>query len=180
MPTPKERNALIFLAALGAIGIGVRAFRGPPSAGGAPTVASRAALDRQIGAVDSAKSASRTAPAKRSRGRRASKPGDTADTADTAETAGPSVMHTAPRRQTTGRASARRAPPQTDSAAPDPLAMYEARRLRVERLNKAVQARIDRERAAAPMDPGTSVQRRSGTHKKLVKIQPVPGPAIRP
>ena len=177
MPTPKERNALIFLAALGAIGIGVRAFRGPESGGGAPTAASRLALDRQIGAVDSAKSAGRTAPAKRLKGRRGSPAGATADSAGSA---GPSVPTSPPQRRTAGQRPLRRVPPRADSALTDPLAMYEARRLRVAQLNEAVQARIDRNRAIPPMAPGEPDHRGSRRGKKSEKIQPVPGGAIRP
>jgi len=63
MPTPNERRALIFLAALGALGVGVRAFRSAPvtSQGARGAGESRAALGRQIDAVDSATLAKRSA-----------------------------------------------------------------------------------------------------------------------
>lgn len=177
MPTPKERNALIFLAALGAIGIGARAFRGPVSAGSASTAATRAALDRQIVAVDSAKSAARTAPTKRSKGRRGSPSGAAADSAGGAR---PAERLSPPQRRTAGQGSARRGPARTDTSVTDPLSMYEARRLRVAQLNEAVQARIDRDRATPPMAPRAPDHRGSGRGKKSVKIRPVPSGAIRP
>ena len=65
MPTPAERKALLYLAGLLCLGAGVRAVgsvRGEP-----PPEAARAALARQIDAVDSARRAGRR-PAGRARG----------------------------------------------------------------------------------------------------------------
>lgn len=57
MPTPNERKGLLFLALVALSGTGVRVWRArlPP-----PTQTEAVALDRQIGQVDSARSARRT------------------------------------------------------------------------------------------------------------------------
>jgi len=54
--TPSERKALLFLATVGVLGAGARLAVTP---GRADTPASRAALERQLGAVDSARAADR-------------------------------------------------------------------------------------------------------------------------
>lgn len=51
MPTPAEHRALLFVAAVAALGVGVRGCR---AARDAPPVSDRAALARQIAQVDSA------------------------------------------------------------------------------------------------------------------------------
>ena len=58
MPTPNERKGLLFLAVVVLSGTGVRVWRAstPP-----PTRAESAALDRQLGKVDSARLARRSA-----------------------------------------------------------------------------------------------------------------------
>ncbi len=135
MPTPNERRALIFLAALGAPGVGVRAFRSAPGnpQGARGAEESRAALGRQIDAVDSATLAKRSASG-RGRSQRAGTP---------------AVRSQLPKAGATesraGRAALdRRA---QDVPPPDPLALYERRRLDVARRNRDVQARIERDRA---------------------------------
>ncbi|MBM4193321.1 MAG: hypothetical protein FJ202_02935 [Gemmatimonadetes bacterium] len=55
MPTTAERHALLFIAGIGALGIGVRAVRARTHQALPPTAAAVAALDRQIAAVDSAR-----------------------------------------------------------------------------------------------------------------------------
>lgn len=148
MPTPNERRALIFLAALGALGVGVRAFRSAPatSQGARGAGESRAALGRQIDAVDSATLAKRSASG-RGRSQRAGTP---------------AVRSQLPKSGATesraGRAALdRRA---QDVPPPDPLALYERRRLDVARRNRDVQARIERDRAGtgsaavSPPPPG--------------------------
>lgn len=57
MPTPAERRALLFLGGLIIMGGGVRAARAVGAAAPGPDSASLAALDRQLGAVDSARAA---------------------------------------------------------------------------------------------------------------------------
>ncbi len=52
MPTPSEGRALLFLAAVAALGLGVRGWRA--ASGPDPPAADREALARQIAAVDSA------------------------------------------------------------------------------------------------------------------------------
>ena len=54
--TPAERKALLFLAVVGTLGVGARAF-GTTAGGPATTVETRRALLRQIAAVDSARKA---------------------------------------------------------------------------------------------------------------------------
>lgn len=152
MPTPKERNALIFLAALGAIGIGARAFRSTTASTSKAAADSRGALERQIGSVDSAKTAKTAKTSKRSRataiGLRA-KGGQK------------NVIH-----DTKAATSA-------DSAPLDPLAKYEARRLEVARQNQAAQERMDRDRAELPTAPDTAGSRGPRRRKKPAKIRPL-------
>jgi competence protein ComEA len=54
MPTPGERRALIFIAAIAALGVAVRGFGELRGGGAAPVTGDRAGLARQIDAVDSA------------------------------------------------------------------------------------------------------------------------------
>ncbi len=54
MPTPGERRALTFLAAIAALGVAVRGWREFHAPPGAPIGTGRSALAHQIGAVDSA------------------------------------------------------------------------------------------------------------------------------
>ncbi len=70
MPTPAERRALLFLSVVLTLGAGVRASNALSAAPPAPDAAARADLHRQIVAVDSADSASKSAGGKRRRGRR--------------------------------------------------------------------------------------------------------------
>ena len=84
MPTPTERNAILFLGALACMGGGVRALRSheiPP-----PTAAEHRALEAQIAAVDSTRHA-RPAPRKPARGARDSARKQTKATAITPPTA---------------------------------------------------------------------------------------------
>lgn len=73
MPTPAERSALLFVAAVAALGVGVRGCQGlrPPPA----VAADRTALARQIAAVDSAVAAGAAARSSR-RGGAASQPAE--------------------------------------------------------------------------------------------------------
>ena len=59
MPTPAEKKALVFFGAIALLGVGVRIERGRRPAPQA-TVAERAALQRQIARVDSARRENRT------------------------------------------------------------------------------------------------------------------------
>lgn len=74
MPTPAERKALVFFAALALLGAGVRMARAPRS-GGAPDAGARRALAAQLARVDSARAAraARGAGERRPRGRRAAR-----------------------------------------------------------------------------------------------------------
>ena len=67
MPTPAERSALLFVAAVAALGLGVRGCRAVRPAG-APRVEDRAALAQQLAAVDSAIAAGGRRPARAPRG----------------------------------------------------------------------------------------------------------------
>lgn len=69
MPTPAERSALLFVAAVAALGLGVRGCRAVRPAA-APPPADREALAQQLAAVDSAIAAGGRRP---TRGSRASK-----------------------------------------------------------------------------------------------------------
>ena len=68
MPTPAERKALVFFGAVALLGVGVRVERARRPAPQA-TVAERAALQRQIARVDSARRENRTGSGQRSRAR---------------------------------------------------------------------------------------------------------------
>jgi competence protein ComEA len=57
--TPSERRALVFLAAVAALGVGTRAVRGR-GAEAPPALEARAALARQIAVVDSVRDAGRS------------------------------------------------------------------------------------------------------------------------
>ena len=58
MPTPAEKKAMLFLAAVGFLGVSVRAVRAISAVNRAPASSIRA-LDRQLEAVDSARAAER-------------------------------------------------------------------------------------------------------------------------
>lgn len=65
MPTPNERKGLLFLALVALSGTGVRVWRARVAP---PSEAQAAALDHQLGRIDSARSAKRDAKSKRGRG----------------------------------------------------------------------------------------------------------------
>lgn len=71
MPTPNERKGLLFLAFVALSGAGVRVWRGrqPP-----PASTEVAALEHQLGRVDSARSAKREPKARAARARRPPEP----------------------------------------------------------------------------------------------------------
>jgi competence protein ComEA len=73
MPTATEKRALGFFAGVLLLGAGVRVVRATSSAAAPPSAAARAALHRQIAAVDSARAASGGRAAKGGKGRRAPK-----------------------------------------------------------------------------------------------------------
>jgi competence protein ComEA len=78
--TPAERKALLFFAAVGALGAGVRVAGGADGARAQPTAQERRALDAQLAAVDSAKAVAEARKAERRRRRRA--PADAPPPAD--------------------------------------------------------------------------------------------------
>lgn len=65
VPTPAERSALLFVAAVAALGLGVRGFRAARPV--VPPPAEREALALQLAAVDSAIAAGGRRPARRTR-----------------------------------------------------------------------------------------------------------------
>jgi DNA uptake protein ComE-like DNA-binding protein len=137
MATPSEKRALIFLAAIAALGITVRAVR----SGGSSARADSDALDRQIASVDSASAmrGMRGAGRAKAKGRRGSEDSSTAD---------------APRRPIREVRGGDLA-----AQAPDPLALYEARRKSVAESNAEAGRRVAdqaAERAAliGPPQPG--------------------------
>ncbi len=69
MPTPAERSALLFVAAVAALGLGVRGCRAVRPA--AAPLADRAALAQQLAAVDSAIASGGRRPARGPRGAKA-------------------------------------------------------------------------------------------------------------
>jgi DNA uptake protein ComE-like DNA-binding protein len=136
MATPAEKRALIFLAAIAALGISVRALRSGSGAGRGDS----AALDRQIASVDSA-SALRGA-----RGAGRSKPKGRAVPDDSS----PRGARRIPIREVRGG--------ELTAAAPDPLALYEARRRAVAESNAEARRRVAEqaaERAALVGPPRT-------------------------
>jgi hypothetical protein len=122
MPTSSEKRALIFLAAIAALGVSVRAVRAP-GGGGDPA---NPALDRQIAAVDSATARKRAAPSSRGRAR-----------AGARKSPADSVELSAAREDPPARS---RRPSATDA---DPLALYEKRRRDVAESNRGAQDRLD-------------------------------------
>jgi competence protein ComEA len=71
VPTPAERRALLFVATVAALGVGVRTFQA--FGRDAPAVTDREALARQLAAVDSAIAAGGRRPAPRAQGKGASR-----------------------------------------------------------------------------------------------------------
>lgn len=126
MPTPAERNALVFLAAIGAVGLAARAWLAPPARPRADA-ASEAALDRQVAAVDSAR---RTVGNRARRGRRGGVP-PSDSTFGRGRAAGPAPVR----------------PP--DVTADDPLARYDARRAAVTGANASARSRLEERSASA-------------------------------
>jgi competence protein ComEA len=135
MPTANERRALIFLAALGALGVTVRAFRASAAQGSAAAPPAHVALDRHIASVDSATLARRTRTAGRERAKRPGVPRDSAESGAVPDA-----------RRPRGRAVTGVDVGAEVATAPHPLALYEGRRLEVARANQLTQARIDRDR----------------------------------
>ncbi|MDA1080629.1 MAG: helix-hairpin-helix domain-containing protein [Gemmatimonadetes bacterium] len=133
MPTPAERKALVFLAALAALGAAARGFfeRNAATAADARSVA---ALERQIQAVDAAKSASQ-----RPRAPAASRPKRAPQRAPKSAAAVPQRENSAESRLRVSAGGSARTTPS--------LELYEARRLAVERANSDARARVS-ERAA--------------------------------
>ena len=182
MPTPRERTALIFVAGLGALGVGARAFRGSAQTASPATSESRQALDRQIGAVDSASTAKRRPGGSRSKVRRK---------ADVAETETESAKRR-PGRAGAGSAKAgagdlsgaplpgRGSRGMPDTARIDPMSKYEARRQAVARVNRGVQARIDRDRRATIPPPESRSPKVPPSHKKARMKRPAPTTPSRP
>jgi competence protein ComEA len=83
MPTPAEKRALVFLAAVLTLGTGVRATKALSAEPPPPSVAARAELHRQIVAVDSADSVERIGGGKRHRSKRPTRIGiSTSDGSD--------------------------------------------------------------------------------------------------
>jgi competence protein ComEA len=119
MPTPAERNALVFLAAIGAVGLAARAWLAPPARPRADA-ASEAALDRQVAAVDSAR---RAAGNRARRGRGGMQPAES--TAVRGRKARPAPVR------------------QGDVAAGEPLARYDARREAVADANASARSRLE-------------------------------------
>jgi DNA uptake protein ComE-like DNA-binding protein len=148
MPTPAERRALLFLAALAALGLGVRGVAALHSDPAPPTVAERDALARQRAAVDSATVAERSG--KRGRGTRGAS-GRAATT--------PKVATKAPR----DSANRSRLP---SLSTLDPREKYWARREAVDRYNADVSERAasgEGSRAASGERRGTTSNERRAT-----------------
>lgn len=154
MPTPGERKALLFVAALATLGVAARGYRALRAAGEGR--ADSSALARQIDAVDAAVAA-RAAPKTQPRRSRAS--------ADAKPQRGGEPRKPKPRTSSVGgtleRPSGgadamgeRRKPP--DRALADGRALAEERRLAVERSNADARARVA-ERSAM-LFPGRAAQ----------------------
>lgn len=180
MPTPNERRALLFVATIAALGLGVRAvrghFAGRAAADGAERAsvtddAASAALDRQIGAVDSATAAKRARSGARSKAR---KPGPGARRG-----APPAAYDTmGPLSRSDRRPVRSPAESQNPDVAADPLALYEARRLAVAGQNRAVQARIDAERAEVSRVERTALAAKASANGRPL-AEPKSGPSRR-
>lgn len=130
MTTPAERRALMFVVGVAVLGLAARSWRADDSRRAtAPDVA---ALDRQIGAVDSARAA--TAPGRPRARTRAGAP-TARDSTRAPALRGSGRAVTVPRTGTT------RASPSGDSVGA--WSRYEARRLAVERSNASARARLE-------------------------------------
>ena len=115
MPTPGERRALIFIASLAALGVAVRGWREihPPEP--AALAGNRAALARQIEAVDSAVAV--TSSKRKPRAPRAPTPRPEPTPRVEAAPRAPRVRATRPPQIDTAPAAVRRPPSQPPSAA---------------------------------------------------------------
>ncbi len=137
VPTPAERRALLFLAALAALGVTARGFATLNGSRDA-SAGEQAGLDRQIAAVDSAVAGTRA----RSR---------------------PPKKATGEGHGTSSRAVGRAPAPATvERQADHPLALYEARRRAVEASNRDA-----RERTSAAPDAGAGAASAPGAGRGL-------------
>jgi competence protein ComEA len=146
MPTSSEKRALIFLAALAALGVTVRAFR----AGGGSGGVSGDALDRQIAAVDSATSRSRADRSGRKRVAARSR----REPVDSVERSG-------------GRSDPPRPALSPSAAAAEPLGRYEERRRAVAESNRESRERLSdlsRVIAVTPKAQASRAETRSERH----------------
>lgn len=141
VPTPAERNALVFFAALAALGLGVRGLRVVRATPGHSAAATAGALDTQIAAVDSA-----TTLARRAKGRRVANKAVPRGSADTAAL---------PARQPGVRGGG--LPPRGGGAVPaasaspaNPMALYDERRRAVEASNADARRRLAELAGPAP------------------------------
>ena len=136
MATQSERKALLFLAAIAALGVSVRGYRALHSD---PALADTAALDRQIAAVDSASLAKGRGRA--AAPRRAPSRGAHASRADTASVPAPTPSGASPN---AGARVASRSNARVAAADTGPLpSKVEEHRLAVERSNAESRARVE-------------------------------------
>lgn len=154
MPTPAERNALVFLAALAALGLGVRGFHAVRRPDAATVAADARGVEAQIAAVDAATDARGRSGRRRTGASASARVG--ADRGD-ATRAG----------QADGSGGRRREKPEPQAATvpggsvSDPLALYEQRRRAVEASNAESRHRLDSLAASVRGSPAGPVPGRA-------------------
>ena len=141
MPTPAERRALVFLAALAALGVAARGVldRTEPAR---PDASAVRALDGHIATVDAATKAARTAKRAVPAGGRAPAASAASAARGTGRKASGSTGRPLVARGTGGAIPDAVHDPAVRGQGRDPLDRYEARRLAVERSNAEARARV--------------------------------------
>ena len=141
MPTPAERRALVFLAALAALGVAARGVldRTEPAR---PDASAVRALDGHIATVDAATKAARTAKRAVPAGGRAPAASAASAARGTGRKASGSTGRPPVARGTGGAIPDAVHDPAVRGQGRDPLDRYEARRLAVERSNAEARARV--------------------------------------
>ena len=169
MPTPGERRALLFIASVAALGVAVRGWRMIHPQNSAPLAGDRAALARQIEAVDSA--ISTTSSLRMARASRAQSPRiDPAARAPRTQDSRTDPAPRAPRSQARPASPAPRAsnsrvrpPMPADTAPRDPRQSYWDRSLYFDSIRQALETdgppTSARHRRAVGQSPPSAVRR---------------------
>lgn len=177
MPTPGERRALLFIASVAALGVAVRGWRMIHPQNSAPLAGDRAALARQIEAVDSAISTTssvRKASASRAQSPRTDPAARAPRTQDSRTDPVPRAPRAqAPRTPATSRASSSRTrqPPPSDTQPRDPRQSYWDRSLYFDSIRQALES---------DGTPTSARHRRSVGQSPLSAVRRPPSAAVQP